>query len=214
MGRESSGIGGTGREGGTPLDPANILDTQDLVTQRGAKETEVDQVLTTAKDMWDEYGQYGLAKDLQTADIGGKDGSMVMAYYDGDNVAVNNHFFNSSKMDAAYDASGDYHPSRGNKSAMEAVVAHEYGHAITDLAAKKMGARDLNAAATRIVNEARKTTKDKGVVQMARKISRYATASNAEAVAEAVADVYCNGKNAKAQSHAIVDVLNGYVKGR
>ena len=97
---------------------------------------------------------------------------------------------------------------------MEAVVAHEYGHAITDLAAKKMGARDLNAAATRIVNEARKTTKDKGVVQMARKISRYATASNAEAVAEAVADVYCNGKNAKAQSHAIVDVLNGYVKGR
>lgn len=205
---------GTGREGGGPLNPANIVDTQDLVTQRGAKETEVDQVLTAAKAMVDEYGQYGVAKDLQTADIKGKDGSMVMAYYDGSNVAVNNHFFDSKNMDAAYDASGDWHPSRGNKSAMEAVVAHEYGHAITDLAAKKMGGISLDAAATRIVSEARKTTKDRGVVQMARKISRYATSSNAEAVAEAVADVYCNGKNAKAQSRAIVDVLNGYVKGR
>lgn len=47
---------------------------------------------------------------------------------------------------------------------------------------------------------------------MASKISGYATHSNAEAVAEAIADVYCNGKKAKSESKAIVNVMNKYLK--
>ena len=50
------------------------------------------------------------------------------------------------------------------------------------------------------------------VVQMAKKISTYATHSNAEAIAEAFSDVYCNGKKAHKESQAIVNVINSYLK--
>lgn len=132
----------------------------------------------------------------------------------GSNIAVNNGFFDNASLNSAYDMTiqQGFHPSRGSKSGMEAVVAHEYGHALTDAAARKMGAKGIDEAATRIVSEARRTTGDRGVVQMAKKISGYATQSNAEAVAEAFSDVYCNGNRAARQSRAIVDVLNSYVK--
>lgn len=213
MGRGSSGMNGVSRYPGGKVDPGDIGGEQEMVVQRGALENEVDEVLTAARNLYDEYGSDGLVQSLVTADIGGKS-SGTLAYYDGYNIGVNNAYFDSKAMNAAYDASGDFHPSRGGKPALEAVASHEFGHALTDIAAQKMGAKDLHAAADRIVNEARKTTGDKGVVIMASKISRYATHSNAEAVAEAFADVYCNGSKAKSQSQAIVNVLNSYVKGR
>ena len=140
----------------------------------------------------------------------------TMAYYDGSAIAVNETYF-SPKMTSAYDqcvASG-FHPPRGKKTAMQAVAAHEIGHGLTDKAAAKMGLTGmtgLDAAATRIVTEARKLTGHQGVVQMASKISKYATQSNAEAVAEAFSDVFCNGKKARAESRAIVDTLEKYLK--
>ena len=97
---------------------------------------------------------------------------------------------------------------------MEAVAAHEFGHVLTERVAQRMGITGLNsinAAATRIVNEARPKTSHRGVVQMASKISVYATHSNAEAIAEAVSDVYCNGSRARAESRAIVDVVRSYL---
>ena len=72
---------------------------------------------------------------------------------------------------------------------------------------------DFDATATKIVSDARKSTKHRGVVQMASKISGYATYSNAEAIAEAVSDWYCNGKKAKSESKAIVNTLKSYLKG-
>ena len=47
---------------------------------------------------------------------------------------------------------------------------------------------------------------------MASKISGYATHSNAEAIAEAIADCYCNGKKAKSESKAIKGVIDKYLK--
>lgn len=105
-----------------------------------------------------------------------------------------------------------WHPSNGNKSGMEAVVAHEYGHALTDKVGQAMGVSGIDNIASRIVKEARKETKSKGVVQMASKISRYATTSNAEAIAEAFSDFYCNGSKAKKESLAIINVMNKYLK--
>ena len=43
----------------------------------------------------------------------------------------------------------------------------------------------------------------------ASKISGYAKESNRECIAEAVADVYCNGSKAKKESRAIVNILKG-----
>ena len=71
---------------------------------------------------------------------------------------------------------------------------------------------DFDKTSTAIVNEARKQTKHRGVVQMASKISGYATHSNAEAIAEAISDCYCNGKKARAESKAIKSVVDKYLK--
>lgn len=215
MGRGASRAGGgSGRFGGGTVDPNDVSNYQDLVSQREGKRTEVDQILTVARDLNNEYGEDGLIYQFQTADME-KSAAGAIAFYDGSNIVVNNDFFNAKRLDDSYDdcVKSGFHPSRGKKSGAEAVAAHEYGHALSDAVARKMGVANLDIASTKIVNEARKRTGDKGVVIMANKISRYASTSNAEAVAEAFADVYCNGGKAKKQSKAIVDVMNSYLKG-
>lgn len=207
-----SGTSGVSREKGGGLKPGDVIGTTDMISARANfEENSVNGVLNVGRDMVDEYGEEIVA--FEVADLK-PNAQGVLGYYDGSNIAINSSFMDTARINDAYDicVESGYHPSRGNKTAMEAVAAHEYGHALTDAAARKMGASDLNTAATQIVNEARKSTSHRGVVQMASKISRYATASNAEAVAEAISDVYCNGSKAKAESKAIVNVVNKYVK--
>ena len=146
-----------------------------------------------------------------------KSGSNALAYYDGSGIAINSSYLNSERMNEAMKqcAESGFHPSMGNKTGMEAVVAHELGHALTDMVGVKMGNKqwlDFEKTSTDIVNEARKQTKHRGVVQMASKISGYATHSNAEAIAEAISDCYCNGKKARAESKAIKSVVDKYLK--
>ena len=210
MGRGSSGAGRNLGKGGGGVDSANIHNERDLVSERGAKRAEVDDVLSVARDIHDKYGVD--VGQFMIADIGGKD-SGVLAYSDGENIGFNSSYFNSQNMEAAYAASvaSGYHPSKGNKTAMQAVAAHEYGHVLTEKAAAKLGISgfdSMDTAAKTIVDRARKQTTHKGSVSMAAKISGYAGKSNAECVAEAVADVYCNGRKASAESRAIVSELN------
>lgn len=203
--------GGKRSSGGGGVNPADIKSTRELVTQRGAMQTEVDEVLTAFSNVYDEYGY--VVNEIQLATIGGKSKN-TMAYYDGSNIAFNESYFSKAKIEKSYDdcVKSGFHPSKGNKTALEAVAAHELGHGLTDKVAAKMGISGIDNAATKIVNEARTKTKHRGVVQLAGKISGYATHSNAEAVAEAFADVYCNGRKAKSESRAIVDVVNSYLK--
>lgn len=201
--------GRAGTAGG--VNPANIKNVQNLISQRERKQAEVDQTLTVLRDM---QNQYGVNVDTFTADVGGKDAG-VLAFCDGDgNITVNTSYFNTKKMDNAMQESAKdgFHPSIGNKSGIEATVSHEFGHSLTHVAGQKMGGLSIDQASTRIVNEARKISGDKGVVIMAGKISKYATYSNAEAIAEAISDCYCNGNKAKAQSKAIKSVLDKYLK--
>lgn len=141
-----------------------------------------------------------------------------MAYYDGANVAIVDKYFNEKSINKAMKQCEEegFHPSRGNKTAMQALVYHELGHALTDVVNEKFGGRrgttDLLRASTKIVTEARKQTKHRGNVIMASKISRYATHTDAEAIAEAFTDVMCNGSRAHAESKAIVNVLEKYLK--
>lgn len=200
--------------GGGGVNPANIKNLDSLVSAREGNPKEVDQVLTVARSMYDNYGtELG---DFMLADITGKD-SNTLAYSDGTNIGFNRSYFDDKSMNGAYDdcIKSGFHPSRGNKSAIEAVAAHEFGHVLSEAVARKMGITgtdSMQQASTAIVKEAVKNTKHRGVVQMASKISTYATATNAEAIAEAVSDVFCNGKKAKQESRAIVDVINKYLK--
>ena len=142
-----------------------------------------------------------------------------MAYYDSDgNLAFNKDYFDVNKMNSAYDhcVETGFHPSRGNKTGIEATMSHELGHRLTDEIAKNQGLKgwQIDKVSNDIVRQA---SRNAGYGNATRKfisqISGYAKkGGNAEAVAEAFADVYCNGSKAKGESKAIVDILNSYLK--
>lgn len=205
----AKGSRGGRRAGGAGLNPNDILSTRDMISERH-KNSLVDEVLTVSRDLQNEYGISAQVNNFEIAKLKSK--ANAIAYYDGENIAVNEKFMKSDTINKAYDecVKQGFHPSKGNKTAMEAVASHEFGHAINDAIGRKMGL-DIDSSATKIVNEARKQTKHRGVVQMASKISGYATYSNAEAIAEAVSDVYCNGKKARSESRAIVNVIKSYL---
>lgn len=210
------GKGGAGRYGGTGgLKPGDVRSTTNIMSEREHNQAMVDEALETFKDVFNEYGT--IVQEIQVAELSPKQQS-VLAFYDiGDNIAINKTYLNKKAVEEAYSESvkSGLHPSNGNKTALQAVVAHELGHKLTaDVGTKigKGGFQNLDSVAKTIVDEARKSTKHRGVIQMARKISEYATASNAEAIAEAFSDVFCNGKKAKSESRAIVDVINKYLK--
>ena len=204
-----------GRRGGATggLNPSDVLGTSNLLIDTALDEKTRGEVSKTLKDFRDEYGlEYSNTRIARL-----KSGSDALAYYDGAGIAINSSYLNSERMNKAMKqcAESGFHPPTGNKTGMEAVVAHELGHALTDMVGVKMGNKqwlDFDKTSTAIVNEARKQTKHRGVVQMASKISGYATHSNAEAIAEAISDCYCNGKKARAESKAIKSVVDKYLK--
>ena len=210
----SGGKGGSGWTGGkSTLDPADILSTTSLVSARENKQQEVDEVLQTFKDINDEYG-YAI-NDIEIATLkNGGDGTL--AYYDGANIAMNDLYFNKGVMEYVYARSVQtgHHPSQGDKTALQAVASHELGHALTDAVGSKMGTIKGDTADA-ILKEAQKQGKFKGsVADMAGKISGYAKYNPRECIAEAFADVYCNGSKAHKESQAIVGVMNKYLKSK
>lgn len=207
-GRGASSSGRYGGGGG--VSPADILSTNSFVSERHNYDISND-VLDVFKNVNEEYGY--VIGDILVAKIKGKSNN-TMAYYDGTNIGFNEAYASTKVLNKAYAncVKSGFHPSNGNKSPAEAVASHELGHALTDAVGKKMGGLDIDRASDRIVKEAKKQTGHRGVVQMAKKISTYATHSNAEAIAEAFSDVYCNGKKAHKESKAIVNVINSYLK--
>lgn len=206
----AKGRSGGRRGGGEGLNPSDILGTNNLILDTALDELTRKEIHGVLKDFKDEYGlEYN---NTRIANIKSK--ANVLAYYDGAGIAINKKYLDSKKMDDVYKecVKTGFHPSSGNKTGMEAVVAHELGHSLNDMIGAKMGGIGIDKSADAIVKEARKNTRHRGVVQMASKISGYATHSNAEAVAEAVADVYCNGNKAKAESRAIYNVMQKYLK--
>lgn len=205
----AKGYRGGRRAGGGGVTVSDILGTNNLLIDTELDMITRSEVIGVLKDFQDEYG-IGF-NNTRIAKL--KDKTNALAYYDGDGIAINSKYLDSTKMNDVYQkcVKRGFHPSSGSKTGMEAVVAHELGHQLNDMVGAKMG-MDIDKSATVIVNEARKRTKHRGVVQMASKISGYSTHSNAEAIAEAVADVYCNGKKAKAESSAIFNVVKNYLK--
>ena len=69
MGRGSSGAGGNLGKGSGGVNPANIHNERDLVSERERKRAEVDDVLTVAREIHDEYGVD--VGQFMLADVGG-----------------------------------------------------------------------------------------------------------------------------------------------
>lgn len=209
-GRGSSSSGATGG-----LSGANIASTDSLVSARESNPSEVDQILSVARDVRDKYGV--TVTELEIAKLKGKQSDSVMAYYDSaGNLAINEKYFDSKKMDAAYDScvKSGWHPSRGNKTGLEATAAHEMGHRLTDVAAQKAGykAFELSQTSNQIIAEAKNRMGVKSVDDVRRGISGYGKSNNEEAIAEAFSDVFCNGSKASRASRTVVNVLDEYLR--
>lgn len=190
----------------------SVSDIKELISQRGKKQEEVDQVLNVSRRMVNLFGDDAIVTELQTAKIGGR----TMAYWDTNgNLAVNQKYMNTKKMNDAMDRAekSGFHPSRGNKTGLEATVAHEMGHHLSSRVGAKIGKPDVESASREIVERARAKTGHKTNMSFAKSISGYATHNFAECVAEATGDWYCNGSKAKKESRAIVAVMNKVLKG-
>ena len=210
MGGRGSGSTSGGASGG--LNPGDIVSTTSLISERERHKEEVDATLTVLRDIQEQYGVN--LEDAQIATLKGA-GRRAMGYYDaGGNLAINVNYFNSERMNSAYDdcVANGFHPSRGSKSGIEAVVAHEMGHRLTDIAGVNAGKGtwQLDSTARDIVSNAAKASGSRSVRKFMAKVSGYAAGDYAEAVAEAFADVYCNKGRAKSASKAIVKELNKY----
>lgn len=214
-----SGGGSGGGAGGTTGGNISVANTESLVSMRNGDDEEarvlVDETLSVFKDVNDEYGTQ--VADILIAKL--SKGSHTMAYYDvGDNIAINEKYFNSKTMNQAYADSvkSGFHPSNGNKTPLQAVVAHELGHALTERVGAKMGKAgffNIDKTSNNIVKEAKKATGHKTVGSFRSAISGYARRNNAECIAEAFSDVFCNGKKARKESRAVVTVIDKYLKG-
>ena len=198
-----------GFSGGGGLSAGDILSTTSFVSERGNYQDTVDEALGVFKDVQDKYGF--VINDIEMATM--EKGVNAIAYYDGSNIGWNETFMNKKTLEASYAdcVKQGFHPSAGNKTAVQAVASHELGHAITSEVGKKMGVYDIDTASRNILKEAKKQTGSKTMAGMAKKISGYATHSPAETIAEAFSDVYCNGKKAKKESTAIVNVVDKYL---
>ena len=184
----------------------------------------VDNVNQTIREIGDTYGELQpTINDIYTAKLSGKGSNKAIAFWDygvGE-LGINKRYADVNKIKKTYDKTVEvgFHPSRGNKTAEQAVVAHELGHTLTSKALEiqrtkgkykgKWGFDDISAE---IVLGARRNSGYRTSGKMAQSISRYAVSSNAECIAEAVSDVYCNGKKASGASKAVVKELKKWLK--
>jgi len=196
----------------------NIVNEMDVWSYRHNPDNEpfVDAINSGARRIHEDFpGMMDAVENVSASELSGADKMGVLGYYSelDKTVAINENYTDIDKMNQVYDhsVSEGYHPGRGDKSGTEAVTLHEMGHALTAYVAKQMGVPNLDAAAKRIVNAAYKASNGRGGTKAwAGKISGYAQDSYAECIAEAVADYYCNGANASAQSRAIMQELFKY----
>lgn len=201
----AGGIGG-GSGGVRPTD------TTSLISAREGYRSEVDQVLEVMRQFSNRYGLQ--ITDAQIAMLPPSQAG-VMAYYDNrGNMAINALYFNTAQMDATYDdcVTSGWHPSRGDRTGLEATSAHELGHAITEEAGRRAGYGDwaIDRVSSEVVNKARQQLGLKTQGEVGKAISGYGAQNNAECIAEAVSDVWCNGANASNASKVVFNVLDSY----
>lgn len=181
-------------------------------------------IINATKFMQDEYGVMENVNDVLVANMSK---SNVMAFYDNaDNVVVfNRAYTDAQKVKEAYDncVANKFHPPLGGKDPIEAITVHELGHALADRIneARRAGGYTKNDVNSEVViNAWRKLYPDKAntyheytdIPKAIKNISGYATKNYHETVAEAVADVFCNGGRAKKFSKAIVEELKETAK--
>ena len=151
-----------------------------------------------------EYGNIVSKANLAIADVG-RD---ALGASDGYTIYMSDRYVKNANMTKAMKemAKSGFHPSIGKKTGAEAVTAHEMGHYLAEQASKKAG-----ISQTQIVERASKRAGIKTSL-MAGTISEYARYNYKETIAEASADVFCNGRRAKKVSKASMAEIKSILK--
>lgn len=161
-------------------------------------------IMNTRDSMEREYGRTISSLILSVATLGT---GALGAYGDGVLYMSKEYSSNSKLTEAMESASkSGFHPKLNGKTGAEAVASHEIGHYLGETASKKAGITERE-----IVYRAGKSIGMKGN-RVASTISEYARYNYSETIAEAFADVYCNGKKASKASIAITDTVKGILR--
>ena len=161
------------------------------------------EIMNTRDAFEREYGS--AVKDIKLS-VGTFDKPGVLGAYGNDRLIMNQRYVKNANLTKAMQNTDGFHPSIGNKTGAEAVAAHEIGHRLGEVAAKKAGIseREIVARAGKNVNI--KTE------NMAGHISKYARSNYGETIAEASSDVFCNGSKASKASKAIMAEVKKILK--
>lgn len=161
------------------------------------------EIMNTRDAFEAEYGSAVKQMNLHVATFS-KAG--VLGAYGGDTLYMNEKYVKNKNLTEAMKNTNGFHPSIGNKTGAEAVSAHEIGHRLGEVAAKKAGISERE-----IVARAAKKT-GISTENMAGHISKYARSNYGETIAEASADVFCNGEKASRASRAIMSEIKSILK--
>lgn len=193
--------GGDGIEKGAVVKSSHNL-TEEIGRGGGGFANEI---MNTRDSFETEYGDAVKNITLQAATF---DDPSVLGAYGGNTLYMNQKYIKNANLTSAMKNASDsgYHPNIGNKTGAEAVAAHELGHRLGEVASGKAGISEKD-----IVGRAAKTVGIR-TENMAGHISKYARTNYGETIAEAYADVYCNGKKASRASQAIVREVKSIIK--
>ena len=161
------------------------------------------EIMSTRDAFEREYGS--AVKDLRLS-VGTFNKAGVLGAYGGNELVMNQKYVKNANLTKAMSNTDGFHPSIGNKTGAEAVAAHEIGHRLGEVAAKKAGISEREIVARAGKKVGTKTE------NMAGHISGYARSNYGETIAEASADVFCNGSKAAKQSIAIMDEVKSILK--
>ena len=208
----SGGSGGVGKHGGGMLNNgsgANVLNSHPLTDEidkgKGGGAF-ANEIMNTRDAMEREYGD---AVKQMALHVGTFDDASVLGAYGDNTLYMNQKYIRNSHLTEAMQNSDGFHPGIGNKTGAEAVASHEIGHRLGEVAAKRAGISEKDIVARAGKKIGVKTE------NVAGHISGYARTNYSETIAEAMADVYCNGSKASKASIAISnEVKNILKKGR
>ena len=192
-GKYGAGMEGEGGNSGATVRSSHNL-TEEIGKGGGGFANEI---MNTRDSFESEYGDAVKNMTLKAATF---DDPSVLGAYGGNTLYMNQKYIQNANLTEAMQnaVKSGFHPSIGNKTGAEAVAAHEIGHRLGEVAAQKAGISEKD-----IVARAAKATRLK-TENVAGHISGYARKNYSETIAEAYADVYCNGNKASRASRAVV----------
>ena len=163
------------------------------------------EIMNTRDAFEQEYGTAAKGINLYAATFNQRG---VLGAYGGDTVYMNQKYIRNANLTDAMQtaAQSGFHPGIGNKTGAEAVTAHEIGHRLGEIAAQKVKGTERD-----VVGRAAKKIGIK-TEDMAGHISKYARTNYSETIAEASADVFCNGSKASKASQAIMAEVKRIVR--